>query len=54
LDPAQPDAHYRLARLYRAMGKAAAAEREFARVSELRDKAEDMAPKMTPPPSSPE
>ena len=55
LDPAQPDAHYRLARLYRAMGNKAAAEREFAKVSELRDKAEDLAPQMaSPPASSPE
>jgi len=49
LDPAQPDAHYRLARLYRAMGNVAAAEREFARVGELNEKAEDMAPKMSGP-----
>jgi tetratricopeptide (TPR) repeat protein len=53
LDPAQPDAHYRLARLYRAMGNSAAAQREFAKVSELQEKAEDMAPKMSgSPPSS--
>jgi tetratricopeptide (TPR) repeat protein len=51
LDPTLPDAHYRLARLYRAMGNATAAEREFAKVNELQDKAEDMAPKMGPPPS---
>src|SRR5205814_8613489 len=49
LDPAQPDAHYRLARLYRAMGNVVAAEREFARVSELQEKTEDMAPKMSSP-----
>ena len=49
LDPAQPDAHYRLARLYRAMGNVVAAEREFARVSELQEKSEDMAPKMSSP-----
>ena len=49
LDPAQPDAHYRLARLYRAMGNVVAAEREFARVSELQEKSEDMAPKMSTP-----
>lgn len=55
LDPAQPDAHYRLARLYRAMGNSAAAQREFAKVSELEEKAEDMALKMSgSPPSSPE
>jgi tetratricopeptide (TPR) repeat protein len=49
LDPAQPDAHYRLARLYRAMGNVVAAEREFARVGELQEKTEDMAPKMSSP-----
>jgi tetratricopeptide (TPR) repeat protein len=50
LDPTQADAHYRLARLYRAMGNTAAAQREFAKVNELQDKAEDMAPKMSDPP----
>lgn len=55
LDPAQPDAHYRLARLYRAMGNTAAAQREFARVNELHEKAEDVASKMsgTSPPVVP-
>jgi len=53
LDPAQPDAHYRLAHLYRAMGNSAAAQREFAKVGELHEKTEDMAPKMSgSPPSS--
>jgi len=52
LDPAQPDAHYRLARLYRAMGNSVAAQREFAKVSELQEKAEDMAPKMSGSPPS--
>jgi tetratricopeptide (TPR) repeat protein len=51
LDPTQADAHYRLARLYRAMGNAAAARREFAKVNELHDQAEEMAPKMAPPKS---
>ena len=50
LDPTQADAHYRLARLYRAMGNAAAAQREFAKVNELQDKAEELAPKMSDPP----
>ena len=55
LDPAQPDAHYRLARLYRSMGDTAAAQQEFAKVNELHEKAEDVAPKMAPlRPSSPE
>ncbi len=55
LDPAQPDAHYRLARLYRAMGNPAAAQREFAKVNDLHEKAEDLVPKMSAaPPSSPQ
>jgi tetratricopeptide (TPR) repeat protein len=49
LDPAQPDAHYRLARLYRAVGNAAAAKREFAKVGELQEKTEELVPKMSPP-----
>jgi tetratricopeptide (TPR) repeat protein len=54
LDPAQPDAHYRLARLYRAMGNPAAAQREFAKVNELHDKDEDLVQKMSAdPPASP-
>jgi tetratricopeptide (TPR) repeat protein len=54
LDPTQPDAHYRLARLYRDMGNPAAAQKEFAKVSELQEKSEDVAPKMpAPPPPSP-
>lgn len=53
LDPTQPDAHYRLARLYRTMGDAAAAQQEFAKVSQLQEKAEDVAPKMPNPPSPP-
>ncbi len=52
LDPAQPDAHYRLARLYRAVGNAAAAKREFAKVAELQEKTEELVPKMSPPPHS--
>jgi tetratricopeptide (TPR) repeat protein len=53
LDPAQPDAHYRLARLYRDMGNTAASQKEFAKVRELHEKAdEDIASKMStsPPP----
>src|SRR5205814_5836260 len=54
LDPTQPDAHYRLARLYRAMGNAAAAQKEFAKVSALQEKPEDLPSKMPAPRSSPE
>jgi tetratricopeptide (TPR) repeat protein len=47
LDPAQPDAHYRLGRAYQGMGNSAAAQREFKRVQELHQKAdEDLASKM--------
>jgi tetratricopeptide (TPR) repeat protein len=53
LDPEQPDAHYRLGRVYQAAGNQAAAQKEFAKVRELHDKAEeDVARKMSaaPPP----
>jgi hypothetical protein len=49
----QPDAHYRLGRVYQATGNQAAAQREFAKVGELHEKAEeDVARKMSavPPP----
>jgi len=47
LDPGQPDVHYRLGRLYQAMGKAAEAQKEMARVKELHEKdEEDLARKM--------
>ena len=53
LDPAQPDAHYRLARVYQAMGKSAEAKKEFAEVNRLhRKEDEPLASKIqeTPPP----
>ncbi|MGH9743852.1 MAG: tetratricopeptide repeat protein, partial [Candidatus Acidiferrum sp.] len=53
LDPEQPDAHYRLGRVYQAMGDRAAAQKQFTKVSELHTKAEeDVARKMSaaPPP----
>ena len=40
LDPAQPDAHYQLGRLYQALGKTADAEKELHKVRELHEKAE--------------
>ena len=47
LDPAQPDAHLRLGRLYQATGKAAAAQKEFAKLRQLHQKAdEDIASKL--------
>jgi Tfp pilus assembly protein PilF len=39
LDPTQPDAHYRLARVYRALGNAPEAEREFTKTKTLHQKA---------------
>ena len=56
LDPQQPDTHFRLGRLYKAMGNSAAAEKEFAQVRELQKKAEDnVTEKMggSPPPLKP-
>jgi len=59
LGPEQPEAHYRLARLYREMGNAGASQKEFERVRALHEKTEgDVGSKMaapTPslPPSSP-
>ena len=56
LDPAQPDAHYRLGRAYQAMGKAAESQKEFAKVRELHQKADEpLALKISesPPPLSP-
>jgi tetratricopeptide (TPR) repeat protein len=41
LDPTEPDAHYRLGRLYREMGNAAASQSEFAKVRELHEKADE-------------
>jgi tetratricopeptide (TPR) repeat protein len=41
LDPTQPDTHFRLGRLYQALGNATAANQEFAKVRELHKKAED-------------
>jgi len=41
LDPALPDAHYQLGRLYQALGKPADAAKELTKVKELHKKAED-------------
>ena len=53
LDPSQPDAHYRLARVYQAMGNAAEAKKEFDEVNRLhRKEDEPLASKIraAPPP----
>jgi Tfp pilus assembly protein PilF len=41
LDPTQPDAHYRLARVYTALGEKEKAAQEFAKTKELHAKTED-------------
>jgi tetratricopeptide (TPR) repeat protein len=53
LDPNEPDAHYRLGRLYRSMGKTAESDKEFAKVKSIHQKSEeDVARKMsTAPPA---
>jgi len=56
LDPSQPDAHYRLGRIYKQMGDSAASEREFAKVRELHEKDQgDIVRQMSnsPPPLKP-
>jgi tetratricopeptide (TPR) repeat protein len=53
LDPAQPDAHYRLAHVYQDMGKTAESQREFAQVRELHEKADDLVRKMAASPPAP-
>lgn len=56
LDPSQPEAHYRMAKIYRQMGNAAAADKEFAKVRELHEKvAGDIVHQMSdsPPPLKP-
>ena len=56
LDPSQPDAHYRIGRVYKQMGNSAAAEKEFAKVRELHEKDQvDIVHQMSdsPPPLKP-
>ena len=56
LDPDQPDTHFRMGRLYQAMGNTSAANQEFAKVRELHRKTEDdLLEKMSgsPPPLQP-
>jgi len=53
LDPAQPDAHFRLGRLYQTMGNTLAAQKEFAGVRELHEKEDEAVAAKTsaaPPP----
>lgn len=56
LDPAQPDAHYRLGRAYQAMGKATESQKEFAKVRELHEKSDEplsLKISASPPPLAP-
>ncbi len=46
LDPGQPDMHFRLGRLYQAMGNTTAAEKEYAKFRELHNKADEDLVKM--------
>jgi tetratricopeptide (TPR) repeat protein len=51
LDPNEPDAHYRLGRVYRTMGRMAESEKEFAKVKSIHQKTEDdLVRKMSPSP----
>jgi len=56
LDPSEPDAHYQLGRVYRALGDRAASQKEFERVRQLQRRAdEDLARKMSAsPPALPQ
>ena len=52
LDPAQPDAHYRMARIYQLTGRKAESDREFAIVVKLHQTEDDkLAVKMPLPPA---
>ena len=56
LEPEEPEAHYRLGRLYQAMGNEETANAEFAKVKQLHQKSEeDIADKMSgkPPAKQP-
>jgi len=56
LDPSQPDAHYRMGKIYQQMGNSAASEKELAKVRELHEKdAGDIVREMSnsPPPLKP-
>jgi len=54
LDPEQPEVHFRLGRLYQAMGELQSAQKEFAQVKQLHLKAQDdVAGKMSAPKTGP-
>jgi tetratricopeptide (TPR) repeat protein len=55
LDPSQPDPHYHLARVYKAMGRTAESQKEFAKVRELHQDSDDsLASKIATPPPLPQ
>jgi tetratricopeptide (TPR) repeat protein len=52
LDPLEPDAHYRLARIYQVTGRKAEAQKEFAKVVSLHQKDDQtLAPMMSNTPA---
>lgn len=51
LDPQQPDAHFKLGRVYQAMGDKVASQREFATVRELHEKADESVTAKMPRPA---
>jgi len=54
LDPSQPDAHYRLACVYKAMGRIPESQKEYAKVQELHRESDDsLASKIAAPPPLP-
>jgi len=51
LEPAEPDAHYRLGRVYQVIGKTPESQKEFAKVRQIHDTSdEDMVRKMSAAP----
>ena len=53
LDPAEPDAHYRLARIYQILGNTAEAKREFAKVERHYEKKDESLVGKLPAPPEP-
>ena len=52
LDPAEPDAHYQLGRLYQALGRKVEAERELKKTQELRERADQSVVNKMPAPKT--
>jgi len=49
LDPSQPDAHYRLGRIFQGTGKKAEADKEFATVVSIHKQADERADELLAP-----